>query len=257
MGDGSIERPDGADASDASDEGVGGADAATEDGIPTDSISSGGTDADLVDGSQPMDAPEDSQDAVPAADAEDGAPLICDLSLDNGSACGGELWGSWEYRKTCIDGTVLQAANAVCPTAVAVNEQITVVGELSFASGAYQRQLEVVATVTLAVPFLCSIVAGGCGGVAQAIEAVLPGGGGTVCNNDATGGCTCDVKDEFVQHDNGGYLQVGGYVSLRPSDGGVFDYFYCVQEQTLTYKGTQGNDADNSLMHSLGRVAGP
>ena len=214
-----------------------------------------------------MDAGQTEQDAATAMDAgmnatdagstEQDAGIsasLCNPDFREANACGGNIEGTWKYTEGCLDRSTIGMVAMACQGTVLRNEIQVATGTITFTSTmGYQRDLNDEYSVDLEVPSACRMFVGTCGAIKTLVESYEPRAQ-VDCLGNFSGGCDCSLEIKKVVNDWGTYeFPSTGVVRLTPNDSSMTagDYYYCVDQGMIQYKGFSMDSSDHSVSYIL------
>lgn len=173
-------------------------------------------------------AASDDDDCDCRAGEVDDTTVDCNPTFGTSDACGGELSGSWQYRRACTDFDAEAALRDACPGARVTRTQPGVSGSLSFVSALWQHSGGWSHTVDATLPALCAAAVGGC----DSIPTILRDNGASEASCSGAGECACSVT-WTGRHTAAGLVSTDDGIATLPSGE---RYPYCVDGDTLTYR---------------------
>jgi hypothetical protein len=176
------------------------------------------------------------------------AALSCSSSgsggnCGKGSACGGNIVGSWQITSACSTGGG-SMPNSSCPGETISIDSANESGSIDFAAdGTYMATISSTVKETLIVPVSCLSMGGAtvtCDQFGMALSGALmqPDGGstGTISASCSMSGANCNCSTTFAfsgQTATGTYATSGTNVTITPNGGPSTIDGYCVQGNTL------------------------
>jgi hypothetical protein len=151
----------------------------------------------------------------------------------SGTACGGDIVGTWAVTSSCISETITggQCAGGTQTVAGTVTGTITYGADLT-----YNQNFVLIATQTASVPTACLVSGTITLTCDQFRQQILTSGAYTTATCSPTsGGCACTGSINRTAQVTGTYTTTGsGLLTTTSSTGGVSNFDFCAKGTTLT-----------------------
>ncbi len=194
--------------------------------------------------------PKPDKGIKPPPDKGAPPPIKCIPGFGLKNACGGNAVGKWTYKAGCVNLAIFNNFKKLCPTFKASNTAYALTsGKLTLQGGKMTRNVSGVVTSTVLVPFSCLGITKSCV-VAQGIIASLVKGAKATCSKVGNA-CKCKVTLPVKTSDSGTWSSKGGIATIKGTMGVTKSYYYCVKNNTLTYRGTNLTTDDNMITYVL------
>lgn len=173
----------------------------------------------------PRDGGATPRDGGPR-DAGAGVPA-CDVTLDQSTACGGDIVGTWQFVGVCGRPDSVLEFEMTCPELVVTREAHTPSGRfVAHPDGTYVIDGEDNFDVDVVLPISCVEDIGGCAAFAFAVMLAIDG---TATCETVADTCECNVVGREFERSDGTYTLDNGTFTASTSEGKTHDYLYCVE----------------------------
>lgn len=172
----------------------------------------------------------------------------------NGSACGGNIVGTWKIISSCVTIDPGAMINANCPGETASTSGLKLSGSVTYAADmTYTSNVTVSGNVAVSLPASClkqSNITLTCDQLSQAFAAQpMMGISGGSCSNASGGGCSCKaaITDQNTT-ETGTYTTTGAGARTQTSSTGKAETdTYCVKGSTLTLSPSSDTASSGTL----------